>query len=809
MRRHSLTAWAALTSALVFISGCNPQQPFYFKEDGSMSHYMDIATKIEHPDVNQCSLNEVEKTRAPLTLENTKFDETWDLSLEEATKITLENSKIMRSLGGRITLNSLQTLAARPIIAPVGEAVLAGAVASVYGPGLQESSPGGLFSDPDSSQVGVEGALAAFDAQFQSSAIFNKTDRMQNVTPSPFFSPVLQQDVGQFSSGFTKSTASGAQFSLFSNSTYTDSNSPTRAISHDWQTNMTLGVVQPLLQGAGTTYNRIAGPYHPNSQTGNVGNPQFDGVMLARVNTDISLTNFEIGVRNLITDVENSYWELYFAYRNLEARRIGRDSALATWRTTHAKFCAGSNGGEAEKEYQAREQYFQFSGEVESALSDLYKAENRLRYIMGLSATDGRLIRPKDEPASAKVVFDWCQIHSEALCRSPELRRQKWHIKSDELQLCAAKNLLLPRLDAIAQYSVNGIGEDLIKSREGSGGVVGGNAFDQMTDGQFQEWELGLRFSMPIGFRKELAGVRNRNLKIAQDRAILQDGELELSHQLSDAVRDLDTQYALMQTNFNRLISSQKQVDAIQVAYEAGAKDVTFDVLLNAQRRRSDAEASYYRALIDYNKAIANVHIRKGSLLEYNGVYLAEGPWPAKAYFDAEKRARQRDASTYMNYGYTNPGVISRGPVNQVQSNGGGVSSNPGDIAPGVPTMPREEIVTPPGDKGKPTPKKAAPMDDTMPQAKQPRQVNPNGRVSVSRPTNSGPMNSGPTSSDNYAGRMGRGINTIESNNHAQNDSGANNYTANANSPSGYEAYEDQSAPASYRATASRATSQR
>ncbi len=39
-----------------------------------------------------------------------------------------------------------------------------------------------------------------------------------------------------------------------------------------------------------------------------------------------------------------------------------------------------------------------------------------------------------------------------------------------------------------------------------------------------------------------------------------------------------------------------------------------------------------------------NVHYRKGSLLDYDGVYLAEGQWPAKAYFDAMRQARKRDA---------------------------------------------------------------------------------------------------------------------------------------------------------------------
>jgi len=68
---------------------------------------------------------------------------------------------------------------------------------------------------------------------------------------------------------------------------------------------------------------------------------------------------------------------------------------------------------------------------------------------------------------------------------------------------------------------------------------------------------------------------------------------------------------------------------------------------------------------VDYNVAIMFVHFYKGSLLEYNNVYLAEGPWPAKAQFDALHRARQRDAGIYLDYGFTRPNVFSRGPYNQ------------------------------------------------------------------------------------------------------------------------------------------------
>ncbi len=159
--------------------------------------------------------------------------------------------------------------------------------------------------------------------------------------------------------------------------------------------------------------------------------------------------------------------------------------------------------------------------------------------------------------------------------------------------------------------------------------------------------------------------VRQQQLFLARERSVLQDQELELSHQLAESVRLLDTNYTLVQTIFNRRIAAERQVSSVQEAYKNGT--VTFDLVLDAQRRQADAESAYFRALSDYNRSIAQVHYRKGSLLEYNNVLLAEGAWPGKAYFDAKRRARERDAGKYINYGFTRPDVISRGPVPQHQ----------------------------------------------------------------------------------------------------------------------------------------------
>ncbi|MEE9602198.1 MAG: TolC family protein [Thermoguttaceae bacterium] len=656
---------SALMLTVVLLSGCRPQEPFYLSEDGDLSHYLGVATEIEYPDVDSDTLCDVRDAIRPFSLENTKPEETWDLPLEEAVRYALENSKVMRSIGGQI-----QGIPDFLIRIPE-------AAGTVYNPAIVESD----------ARFGVEAALSAFDTRFTSSVFWEKNDAPRNtfIFPGgqeiPAFPNVFQQDLGTFQARLQKTAATGGTWSLTHNVRY-DLQNAARQFPSDWNVNLEAEMRQPLLQGAGTQYNRIAG-------IGAV--PGFNnGVMIARINTDIALADFEASVRNLVSDVEVAYWEVYYSYRQLDAVIAGRDSALQTWRRIYALFKAGARGGEAEKEAQAREQYFLFRSTVERSLHELYAAESKLRYIMGIAATDGRLIRPANEPTTAKVSFDWHDSLCESLSRFVELRRQKWAVKQRELELIAAKNWLLPRLDAVARYRWLGMGDNMIQSSGGTGAsnLPGSNAYQSMTDGKYQESMFGVELEIPLGFRREMSGVRNAQLALARGRALLQEQELEVSHQLAYVIRELEANHVLTKTNFNRRIAAQRQVEAVAAAYEA--ETVTLDLLLDAQRRLAEAESDYYRSLVDYNKSIAAVHFRKGSLLEYNGVQLAEGPWPGKAYFDARRRARARDAGIYMDYGYTRPKVISRGPYAQHAGRGELMLDEMGPVLMGP-----EEILTP------------------------------------------------------------------------------------------------------------------
>jgi len=176
---------------------------------------------------------------------------------------------------------------------------------------------------------------------------------------------------------------------------------------------------------------------------------------------------------------------------------------------------------------------------------------------------------------------------------------------------------------------------------------------------------------------------------------------LDVCHGLSHALRNLETNFQLAQTNSNRWAASQREVEAREALYRGGR--VSLDDVLEAQRRRAVAQGAFWSAVIEYNKSIADLHTRKGSIMDYDGVGFAEGPWPQKAYWDALARARERDAGWYVDYGWTRPKVISRGAVPQ----GLPASNTPGNSTT---TNPNAELLP----NQEPTPARSS-MDSSEP----------------------------------------------------------------------------------------------
>ena len=708
MSRHICKPLALLLIVLVVATGCHPTQPFYLHEDGDLSHLIETATDMDFPDVETAGLADARNAHQPYTLENPDFDEFWDISLEECVAIALQNTKFVRAV------NQTELL-----LSQAGRNLGVNGAGSIYLPAITET-------DPNS---GVPRALAAFDAQLATSLFWDVTDRPLNRAPQQGVRLTSVRNLATWRTEVSKRAATGTQMFFRTNIIHEDANNSSnifdRPLRTAWETNVETEIRHPLLRGNGTQVNRAT-------------------VMIARINTDIAIAEFEANIRDLVFDVERAYWGLYCGYRQLETAKVGRDSALATW-----KRLAPGKGEitSAQDEANARARYFAFRALLESSLAGtgtdntvlnrssdtpgLFESERRLRHLLGIAPTDGRLIRPSDEPTLAKVAFTWHEVLTEALIRDPNLRQQKWSIKQRELELMRARNNLLPQLDAVGLYRWLGLGDRFNDANPDGADFpdVGSSAVDGLLEGNFQEARVGLQLTMPVGFRAELAGVRNAQLRLARDHAALDEMELDVSHLMTQTIRGTKTKWQLAQTNFNRWKAAFDEVNSLEPLVENGLQPV--DLLLDALQRRAEAQIDFYTSVCDYNISIASVHRRKGSLLEYNNVMLAEGPWPKKAYWDAMGRARERDASYFLNYGWTRPKVISRGAV--PQQTGGMLSLPPGERIESV-----EEIQTPATPSGMPPEampvpgeRMMTPLRDAIPEP--PNSLNqPNGNMGAS-----------------------------------------------------------------------------
>ncbi|MEZ6088861.1 MAG: TolC family protein [Pirellulaceae bacterium] len=483
-RRHTLALLALSAVGGCSLAGCIgnwklPPGP----HDTTKSYYDSVATRIEYPDVASAATptsSAAVSAAPPLALEDPSKLPAWDLTLEEAVQIAIGQSPVLRNIGGSVVT--------QPQVAT-----------TVFDPALTEANPLG----------GVEAALSEFDARYNGQMFTQKNDQPRNIEPGgplAFFQPlVFQQTFATAISELSKTTATGATFSARHNVQYDNPNSPGRFYQSDFVGFFEAEYRQPLMQGRGTHFNRIAGP---NSQIG-----QYNGVLIARVNTDISLTDFEASVIQLASDVEQAYWDLYFAYRNLEAQLRGRESALQTFQYQELRLRVGA--GRSDEEAQARSQYYQFQVQVEQALSGdngLYRLEQRLRYLMGFPAADGRLIKPATEPTDARVIYDWHNILLQGLERRVEIRRQKWNVKKRQMELIAARLNKQPRLDFLGQYRWRGLGNHLI----GDDDAYLDSLYGEIFGGNYQEWQAGLELAFPVGLRRASVAISHAQLNLSR-----------------------------------------------------------------------------------------------------------------------------------------------------------------------------------------------------------------------------------------------------------------------------------------------------
>jgi len=481
------------------------------------------------------------------------------LSLDEAIRIALANSNVIRVLAGEFAVSSGKT---------------------IY--------------DPAISNTAIDEARSVFDPTLGITNNWTRTEQ-----PGAFLN--LKDPLGARISGTRiDDYALGiglAQRNVLGGTTrldYTDSVSRFQPglfpLNPQERSALTLSYNQPLLRGAGPAANLAP-------------------IVIARINTERSYFQLKDSVQELVRGVIEAYWNVAFAVKDVAARRKQVEVGQEDFDRADAEFRAKRKSGADVA--QVRSALFNFRAILIGAEANLLRREAALRNILGLTPTEPERITLTTEPMTTRLEPQWEEIVRLAGERRPDLIELKLIIEADQQTVLLANNLARPQVDGTIFYRWNGL-EGRTPTR----------ANLETGPGEFTDWSLGVNFSVPIGLRKDRAGLRRAELIVLRDEANLEQGLHSTLHILAGTLRNL-AQYHEQYLAFKEARkASAENLVAQRARYESGL--TIYLNVLQALSSLGDAESAEAQALSQYNTELANLERDTGTILETHGVRFFE-----------------------------------------------------------------------------------------------------------------------------------------------------------------------------------------
>lgn len=503
--------------------------------------------------------------------------------------------------------------------------------------------------DPAVEATNVERSLSKFDARWVTSMSWNKQDQ-PTLTLQQSFS---NGDNAAFSTTLAKPLPTGGVAGITTSVNYLNLSNPPPAntgfvsLSTSYNTRVQFVFEQPLLQGFGVEANQLL-PNHPGSllingfrSTGQ----GTEGILVSRLRVDQAREQFNERVNAMLVNVELAYWNLYAAYHNLNAREEGLKAAFKALEFNLPRLKQGVE--EPQLKPQLEQQYWTFYAQVIEARGQVLEADRAFRGLLGMRSDDGTVFAPADAPTETPVRIDFRAAYEEGLQNRPEVLMARQELKVQQLNLRTQRYARMPDLRFFSSYDVAGLSPRLAGGADTSVFPAQRSSFSNLLDNQSNSWQAGLRLDIPLGFRDANAIVRQAQLGLWRSWYTLADAERKVLEILAQADRQAYQAYQTIQAQRKVLASAKEREELINTRIVAGSFSggSAYLQLTQAQQDRANATAAVYRAIADYNSALASIEYAKGTIQRYNNISVADGPLPAFVQKKATDHFRERQAA--------------------------------------------------------------------------------------------------------------------------------------------------------------------
>ncbi|MGH7738229.1 MAG: TolC family protein [Candidatus Tyrphobacter sp.] len=467
---------------------------------------------------------------------------------------------------------------------------------------------------------GIEAARGAFDVRFQ---IEPEATRSISAPQNPFFAGPgygpISNDTDSVTGGVSGTLPNGQTYSIDLSQTRTSNNEIVNLLNPTYLSALSFVLTQPLLRNAGM----------------NASKRQLE---LSVINAHQTREQVLASVANAIAQVEDSYWDLVAAWRNVALQEETLREAIAQQRSNIrlAKHGAGAPVDAVESGAQVDEDEFN----VSSAVQNVATVQNALKseiaagpadpvWTANLVPTTAVLNAPRP-PALAALV-------QRAMTTRPEIEQNLDAELQADVNLAYARNQLRPQLDLKLGYTTNGYAGTLVPLGPGNplyafvcptapctftvppvlvGGF--GQSYSTLEQQRYPYWSAGIVYSFPFGNHTARAQFAQAQEEERNARLALTATEVNVAVEARNAIQT----YAAALARLHAATAARKASAVVYASELRKFRNGTSTTFLVLQRQIELAarRGLELQAQTDVNKAVVELQRVAGDILSANGV---------------------------------------------------------------------------------------------------------------------------------------------------------------------------------------------
>jgi len=459
------------------------------------------------------------------------------------------------------------------------------------------------------------------------------------------WSPAVQKQFGH---------GGGNYFLQFQNQ-HTDTSNSFSLLNPFYSSNLSLAVTQPLWRNRSIDNNRRQ-------------------IRIQRKRVDQTDADFRQRTIDVITRVQQAYWDLVFALRDQENQLANLNLSRESLRNVEAQIAAGAKAPLERAEVQTELANRETS--LLSAIQNVAIAENNVKVLIFKDPNSpdwSANVTPTDAPKFDTTPVNLDDALKAAHENRPELRRLRLQGDINDIDLTFFKNQTKPQVDLVGTFALTGLAGQNVSTAAPAGTLVpliagdpalnsaaflfeqiqaiqiaqglpvaisplvaapgggpnprliGGYGKDitNLFSGQTRNVTVGVAISFPFKNKTAEANLAGATIQKEQLAASTRSQEQLIEMDVRNSAQAVESARQRVLSAREARVNAEMQLEGEQRLYQVG-RSTTF-LLFQRENALANARASEVRAETDYNKAIADLQRATSTTLRANNV-VVESP---------------------------------------------------------------------------------------------------------------------------------------------------------------------------------------